>query len=303
MAFFLVFWHWFWQEFEIGNCFFWVFWVFFLFFCFFGRSLGQHSKLETGLFGSFGFFFLFFFWFFFWDFLVFWYLNLGLEYHPKKNKKKPKKNKKPKKTQKKPKKNQKTSRNSKIGKLALVFRFFGFLKFSIWHFFWFFWHWFWPEFEIGNCFFWVFLGFFCFFVFLAEALVNIRNWKLVFSALLVFFCFFLVFFWDFLVFWYLNLGLEYHPKKNKKKNQKKTKKPKKKQKNPKKNQKTSRNSKIGKLAWFFGFFWGEHPPSFQHRIRFKTTGESTTLLELNLLNWKLRSCRPLALLPLPELEY
>ena len=43
----------------------------------------------------------------------------------------------------------------KISKLALVF--FGF-----------FWHWFWPEFEIGNCFFlvffWVFLVFFGFFL-------------------------------------------------------------------------------------------------------------------------------------------
>ena len=49
-----------------------------------------------------------------------------------------------------PKKNQKTSRYTKIGKLALVF-----LVFLA--------SWFWPEFEIGNWFFfgffWVFFGF------------------------------------------------------------------------------------------------------------------------------------------------
>ena len=73
-----------------------------------------------------------------------------------------------------PKKTKKTtSRYTKIGKLALVFFwfflvFFGFLKFPNWHwfflvflvffgFFWFFWHWFWPEFEIANCFFWLLL--------------------------------------------------------------------------------------------------------------------------------------------------
>ena len=104
--------------------------------------------------------------------------------------------------------------------MALVF--FGFFGF-----FGFFWHRPWPAFEIGN---W-FLGLFWFF--------------------LVFFGFFWFFWFFFGFFWYLNLGLEYHPKKTKK-NQKKTKKN---QKNPKKPKKTSRYTKIGKLAWFFfGFF-------------------------------------------------
>ena len=99
LFFFGFFWHWFRPEFEIGNCFFWVFLVFF---GFFGIGLGQHSKLETGYLGSFGFFFGFF-WLFLVFFGIFWYLNLGLEYHPKKNQKNPKKNQKnPKKTQKKP---------------------------------------------------------------------------------------------------------------------------------------------------------------------------------------------------------
>ena len=83
-CFLLVFWHWFWPEFEIGNWFFLVFFLFFLAFFgfFFGIGLGQHSKLETGFLDSVGFF-----WFFFGIFWFFWYLNEGLEYHPKKTKK------------------------------------------------------------------------------------------------------------------------------------------------------------------------------------------------------------------------
>ena len=65
----------------------------------------------------------------------------------------------------------------------------------------------------------------------------------------------------------MNLGLEYHPKKNKKK-------PKKTQKTKKR---TSRYTKIGKLAsffWFFfgffWFFWGEHPrPNRSHKFRIR----------------------------------
>ena len=59
-------------------------------------------------------------------------------------------------------------------------------------------------------------------------------------------------------FWYLNLGLEYHPKKYQKKTKRnqKTKKTKKTQ----KNQKTSRYTKIGKLAWFFLVFFGVSTP-------------------------------------------
>ena len=98
------------QNSKLETGFFWfllVFLVFFgffwLFLVFFGIGLGQHSKLETGFLGSVGFF---------------WYLNLGLEYHPKKYQKIPKKN------QKNPKK---TSRYTKIGKLAwFFFVFFGF---------------------------------------------------------------------------------------------------------------------------------------------------------------------------------
>ena len=100
----------------------------------------------------------------------------------------------------------------RISKLALVF-FFGS--------FWFFWHWFWPEFEIGNWF------------FLAQALANVRNWKLVFG----FFWFFWFFFFGF--FWHLILRLECHPKKKPKKTQKKT----------------SRYTKIGKLALVFFWFF------------------------------------------------
>ena len=133
LVFFGFFWHWFWPEFEIENWFFLVFFGFFwLFLVFFGIGLGQHSKLETGFLGSVGFF-----WFFLGFFGFFWYLNLGLEYHPKKYQKKPKKTKK---NQKKPKKNQKktkkkpkkTSRYTKIGKLAWFFLvFFGFFWFFL----------------------------------------------------------------------------------------------------------------------------------------------------------------------------
>ena len=58
-GFFLFFWHWFWPEFEVGNCFgfFWFFWLFLAFFGFFCICLGQHSKLEPGFLGSVGFFF------------------------------------------------------------------------------------------------------------------------------------------------------------------------------------------------------------------------------------------------------
>ena len=128
--------------------------------------------------------------------------------------------------------------------------FFGFFKFPNWH--------------------WFFLVFFCFF--LALVLARIRNWKLVFFGFFWFFLaffgffwhrpwptfeignwffglrwFFLVFFgffWDFLVFfWYLNLGLEYHPKKYQKtpKKPKKPKKTKKTQKKTKKNQSLHQN--------------------------------------------------------------
>ena len=134
----------------------------------------------------------------------------------------------------------------------------------------------WPKFEIGNWFFgifwffWFFLVFFL--VFLALVLAKIRNWKLVFF---VFFCFFFGFFWFFWhrpwptfeignwffgIFWffgffwffcvflvffgifrYVNLGLEYHPKKTIK-NQKKTKK------------KTVATPKLVNWLGFFGFF-------------------------------------------------
>ena len=160
-------------------------------------------------------------------------------------------------TQKKPKK---TSRYTKVGKLALVFFgfFFGFLNFQIgigfFCFFLVFWHWFWPEFEIGNCFFWFFLAFFRFFG------IGLGQHSKLETGFLGSVGFFLFFFWDFLgffgFFWYLNLGLEYHPKKYQKKTKINQKIPKKAQK------RTSRYTKIGKLAWFFlVFFWGEHPPS------------------------------------------
>ena len=148
--------------------------------------------------------------------------------------------------------------------MALVF--FGFFLV----FFGFFWHWFWPEFEIGNWFFLVFFGFFsAFFGFFWHKpwpTFEIGNW---FFGLRWFFLVFFGFFWDFLVFfWYLNLGLEYHPKKKPKKTKKNQKKPKKNQKKPKKNQKkpvaTPKLVNWLGFFWFFlvffGFFWGEHPP-------------------------------------------
>ena len=135
--------------------------VFFWFFLvFFGIGFGQNSKLKTGFFCFFFWFFLAFFgifwhkpwptfeignwffglhWFFFWFFLVFlgffgffWYLNLGLEYHPKKYQKKPKKNKKKQKKPKKPKKNQK--KPVATPKLVNWLGFFGF--FLVFLFFW-----------------------------------------------------------------------------------------------------------------------------------------------------------------------
>ena len=176
-----------------------------------------------------------------------------------------------------PKKNQKkTSRYTKIGKLALVFFgfFFGFFKFPNWHwfflvFFWFFlvffgffWHWFWPEFEIGNWFFLVIFGFF--FGFFGIGLGQYSKLETGFLGSVGFFWFFLGFFG---FFWYLNLGLEYHPKKTKKKNQKKNKKKPKKTKKPKKNQKKPvATPKLVNWLGFFWFFWGEHPPNFESII-------------------------------------
>ena len=153
-------------------------------------------------------------------------------------------------------------------------------------------------------FFWFFLVFFGFFwFFLALVLARIRYWKLVFFGFfwffLAFFGFFwhrpwptfeignwffglrwvfLVFFWFFLgffgFFWYLNLGLEYHPKKTKKtqKKPKKTKKNQKKPKKPKKNQKKPVATPklvnwLGFFWFFFGFFWfffGVSTPPFLH---------------------------------------
>ena len=113
----------------------------------------------------------------------------------------------------------------KISKLALVFFWFFLVFFG------FFWHWFWPEFEFGN---WFFFGFFWFFwVFLVFFGLSFGQH----SKLETGFWFFLVFFWFFLgffgFFWHLILWLECHPKKN----QKKPKKTKKNQKNPKKTKK------------------------------------------------------------------
>ena len=146
-------------------------------------------------------------------------------------------------------KNQSLHQNRQIG-----IGFFDFLKFPNWH--------------------WFFLVFFVFFlvfflVFLALVLARIRNWKLIFLGFFGFFWFFWLKLWPtfeignrflgfFGFFWHLILGLECHPKKTKKY---KKKKPKKTKKTQKKTKKTSRYTKIGKLAWFFfGFFWGEHPP-------------------------------------------
>ena len=65
---------------------------------------------------------------------------------------------------------------------------------------------------------------------------------------------FLVFF---VFFWYLNLGLEYHPKKTKKK-------PKKNQKNQKKPVATPKLVNWLGFFGFFCFFWGEPPPPNLH---------------------------------------
>ena len=108
-----------------------------------------------------------------------------------------------------------------------------------WHwFFWFFWFFFWffkiPKLALAFLVF--FLVFFCF---LALVLARIRNWKLVFWALLVFLLVFFGFFWDFLI-------SEFRvriPSQEK-------------QKTKKKQKKTSRSTKIGKLAWFFLVFLG-----------------------------------------------
>ena len=185
-------------------------------------------------------------------------------------------------TQKKPKKNQSLHQNRQIGIgfFGFFLVFFGFLKFPNWHwfflvFFWFFlvffWHWFWPEFEIGNCFFWFFLVFFGFFWLKLWPTFEIGNWFLGFFG-------FFWFFWDFLVFF---LAFDFRVRMP---SLKKTKKPKKTKKTQKKTKKTQKKTKKKPVAtpklvnwlvffWFFfvffGFFWGEHPPYLvKYRIRY-----------------------------------
>ena len=94
--------------------------------------------------------------------------------------------------------------------------------------------------KLETGFFWFFLAFLVFFWHKPWPTFEIGNW---FFGLRWFFWLFFGFFGIFWFFWYLNLGLDYHPKKyqkNQKKNQKKPKKPKKKPK------KTSCYTKIGK---------------------------------------------------------
>ena len=117
--------------------------------------------------------------------------------------------------------------------MALVFfGFFGFL-----------WHWFWPEFEIGNWFFLVFLAFFGFFLaffgFFGIGLDQHSKLETGFLGSVGFFGFFFgFFFWDFLVSLVFKFRVRMSSQKIPKKNQKKTKKkPKKNQKNPKKTKK------------------------------------------------------------------
>ena len=144
-------------------------------------------------------------------------------------------------TQKKPKKPVATPKSVNWHWFFLFFLvFFGFFKFPNWHcigFFWFFWfffgffwHWFWPEFEIGN---WFFFGFFL--AFFGIGLGQHSKLETGFLGSVGFFWFFFGFFLVF--FWYLNLGLEYHPKKY----QKKPNKTKKTLKKPKKNQSLHQN--------------------------------------------------------------
>ena len=79
----------------------------------------------------------------------------------------------------------------KISKLALVFFWFFLVFFG------FFWHWFWPEFEIGN---WFFFGFFwVFLVFLVFFGLSFGQHSKLETGFWVFLVFF-GFFWDFLVF-------------------------------------------------------------------------------------------------------
>ena len=120
--------------------------------------------------------------------------------------------------------------------------------------------------KLETGFFWFFLAFFGFFWHRPWPTSEIGNW---FFGLRWFFWFFWFFLGFFGFFWYLNLGLEYHPKKYQKKTKKNQKKPKKNQKNPKKNQKkpvaTPKLVNWLGFFWFFlvffGFFWGEHPPN------------------------------------------